>query len=121
IRLFENTRRRGQISDLLFDLGPLIQQKSQVTHEIAGARSFTHGPNNYSNAVRNLELAQNLAQPIPFLRIFDFAGDAASIAEWHQHEIAPGKAQVCRNSWALGADWSFGDLDDDFRTHRIDV
>ncbi len=46
----------------LLDLRPLLEQETQIAHEIAGALSFADGANDDANAFGNFELAQDLAQ-----------------------------------------------------------
>ena len=47
------------------------QQKSQVTHEIAGALAFPDGPDDDPETFGNIQLTQNLAQAGTLFRIFD--------------------------------------------------
>src|SRR5262249_12590372 len=121
IGLFENPRGRREASDLLLNTRPLVEKVAEVTHEIPCALAFAHSPNDYSDSVWDIEIAQNLAEPGSLLRIFDLARDPASVAERHKHEITTGKTEIGRNAWTLGSDRSFGDLDDDFGSDGINA
>ena len=57
IRLFKNARGRRIVLDLLLDPRPLLEQKTQVAHEIAGSLAFTDGANDHADAVGDIELA----------------------------------------------------------------
>ena len=105
----------------LFDFGPLIEQNLQVAHKIARALSFSDGADDDAYAIRNIQLAQNLAQPLAFLRILDLAGNAAPIAERHQHQIAAGKTEIGCDARPFGADRAFGHLHDYIRTNWVNV
>ena len=104
IRLFEDAAGRGLVLDRLLDLRPLLDEEAQIAHEITGALAFADGADDDAHAFRDLQAAQDLAQPFAFLRVLDLARDAAAIAVRHEHQIAPGEAEIGRDARALGAD-----------------
>ena len=55
-----------------------------------------------------------LLQALAFLRVFDFARNAALIGIGQQNQVASGQDQVGRHARPLGADRAFGHLHDDF-------
>ena len=103
----------------LIDFGPLIEKNLQVAHKIPRALTFSDCADDDADAIRNIQLTKNFAQPLTFLRFLDFSRDTAAIAERHQHQIAAGKTEIGCDARPLGADWAFGNLHDHIRTHRI--
>src|SRR6476619_5808954 len=114
IRFFKDASRRGQVLDLLFDLCPLLEKKTQVADEITGTLPLADGADDDANSLRNIEVAQDLAQTRAFLRIFYLARDAAAIAKWHQHQVATSEAQIGRDARSFRPDWALRHLHDDF-------
>ena len=55
IRLFKDAARRRIVLDRFLDARPLLDQQTQVAHEIAGALAFADGANDHTDAFRNLQ------------------------------------------------------------------
>ena len=121
VRFFEDTGRDAIVLDPSFHGRPLLEQKRKITYEIAGALPLAHRADDDANAFGDIELAQNLAQTFSFLRILDLARDAAPVAERHEHEIAPGKAEIGRDARPFRADRAFRHLHDHLGADRIDA
>ena len=121
IGLFEDARGRGELLDLLLDARPLLEEKTEVAHEIAGALAFPDGANDDADALGNFEFAQNFAQPDALFWRLDFARNAAAIAVGHEDEIASGETEIGGNARAFRADRAFRHLHDDFGADGIDA
>ena len=83
--------------------------------------TFAYGADNDSNPVGNIQFTHNLAQPFALLLVFDFSRDTATIAEWHQHQVAPGKTEIGGNPWTFCADGAFGHLHNDIGADGINA
>ena len=83
VRFFKNATGRRFVANQPFDFGPLIEQETQIAHEISRPLAFADGANNYADAFRNVEVAQNFPEAVAFLRVLDFARNSAPIAERH--------------------------------------
>ena len=51
----------------------MIEKEAQIADEVSGALAFPDRADDHADALRNVELAQNLAETIALLRIFDFS------------------------------------------------
>ena len=56
VGLLKNATWRRLFTDELLDLGPLIEKKAQIAHEISGTLPLAHGSDNYADAIGNVEL-----------------------------------------------------------------
>src|SRR5205814_9190232 len=121
IQLLKETSRVWFHANELLDLGPLIEKKTQIPHKISCPLTCAYGANNDSNAVGNFQFPDNLAQPFALLLVFDFSRDTATIAEWHQHKVTPGKTEIGGDPWTFCADRAFGDLHNDIGADGINA
>ena len=121
VRLFKNAARRRFVLDQLFHARPLLDEHAQVAHKITRPLAFAHGADNHAHPFRNFQAAQNLPEPVALFRVLDFARDATTIAVGHEHQIAPGEAQVRRHSRTFRPDRPFGYLHDYVGTDRINA
>src|SRR5438105_13406168 len=62
-----------------------------------------------------------MLETLPFLLIFNFAGNAALIGIWKEHQVAARQNEVGGNAGTFGADGAFGDLDDDVAAGRVNA
>ena len=99
----------------------MLDQQTQVAHEIAGALAFADGANDHTDAFRNLQAPQDFPQAVAFFRVLDLARDAAAIAVRHENQITSRKAEVRRDARAFRPDGTFRDLHDHFRTDGINA
>src|SRR5205807_1127431 len=93
----------------------------EVAHEVTLLLAFPDGAHNDAHAFRNVQLAQDLLEPLALDGIFDFARDAALIGIGQQNEIATRKSDIRSYTRAFGSDGPLGDLDDDFAAGRINA
>src|SRR4029450_860702 len=91
-------------------LTPLIKKKTQIPHEISCPLTFTDGADNDSDSVGNFPFPDNLSQPFALLLVFNFSRDTAAIAEWHQHQVPPGKTEIRSHPRAFVPYGALGDL-----------
>ena len=68
----------------------------------------------HAASVRQLQPFESLPDGAPGSLVLELAGDPADIVERHEHEVAPGDAQVGGHEGALVADRIANDLDQDF-------
>ena len=83
VRFFKNATGRRLVANHLLNLGPLIEQKTQIAHEVSRALTFPHRANDDANSFGNIEIAQNFPEAVAFLRVLDLARNSAAIAERH--------------------------------------
>src|SRR5579864_6994193 len=121
VRLFKHPAGRRLVADLLLDVRPLIQKKTQIAHKITGPLAFANSANNNADSFRYIEFAQNFSQPVSFFGIFYFPGNTAPIAERHQHQIAAGETQIGCDPRPFRSNRAFRDLDDHFGADRINI
>ena len=121
IGLGKDAGRGGLFLHRLFDGPPLLDEQAEVAHEIARPLAFTNGPHDHTHVFRDVELLQNLAQPVALLGAFDLARNTALVAVGHEHEIAAREAEIGGDARALGADRALGHLDEHFAAHVIDL
>src|SRR5262249_39774336 len=110
VRFFKQPARGRVVTNGLIDFAPLIQQNSQIADEIPGTLTFANGADDDANPFSNIQLPQDLAQSLAFLRLFNFSRDTAAIAKWHQNQIPAGETEIRGDAGTLGTDWAFGDL-----------
>ena len=91
VGLAENAYRRRLLGHLLLDRAPLLDQKAKVAHEVSRPLILAGRADDYAHTFRHIELAQDLAEAIPFLGVFDLARDAALIRVRHQHQVPAGQ------------------------------
>ena len=121
VGLLEDARRRRLLFHRLLDRAPLLDEQAEVADEIARPLPFADGADDHAHALGHVEFLEDFAQPLALLWALDLARDAALIAVGHEHEVAPGEAEIRGDARPFGADRAFGHLHEHFAADRIDT
>ena len=86
------------------DSVPLFEEEGEVADEEAGALALPSGAHDDAHAVGQVERAEDFAQAVALLGIFDLLADAALVAVGHEDQEAAREREVGGDARALGAD-----------------
>ncbi len=104
--------RRDAFQGLLAYLLPQPYQVFVVALDFRLGTFVARGPHDDGHAVRNAEIGEDRFQTLAVLARRDLAGNAAAARRIrHQHAIAAGQRQVCRQGRALVAAFLLDHLD----------
>jgi hypothetical protein len=111
-RLLVDEERPGLQLRRVFDRVPQLHQVVQIPLQLFGAATDARGAGDDAHALRDVELADGVAELVALLAFDATRHAAAARIIRHQHEIAAGERDVRRQRRALVAALVLVDLDD---------
>ena len=97
-------RRRAGGQRLLANLVPQPREIVEIALDLGLGAAEPGGADDQAHRARELEVGDDLLEPLAVLRAGNLAADAAAMAAvGHQHRVAPGEAEIGRQRGALVA------------------